>query len=186
MLNFLYFYYVFRELEKIIGPKPEIEKFSEYEEYTESIRKYMKLLDETELYQKWYKRVIEPTVEIAKRAGNWYTGSVHLARASGLIYATKEKLDLVGKKILVGSYGSGAQAEIHTETVKEGWDEKVKKIDIYEQLDSRRPLSFEEYEQIHDAHNYSKETLLTDLTEYKNEFVFKGYGKMGEHTYEFI
>ena len=93
---------------------------------------------------------------------------------------------MVGKKILVGSYGSGAQAEIHTETVKEGWEGKVKKIDIYEQLDSRRPLSFEEYEQIHDVHNYSKDTLLTDLTEYKNEFVFKGYGKMGEHTYEFV
>ena len=72
--------------------------------------------------------------------------------------------------------GSGAQAEIHTETIREGWDEKVKKIDIYDQLESRRSLSFEEYEQIHDVHNYSKETLLKELTNYKNEFAFKGYG----------
>ena len=174
------------ELEKIIGPKPEIEEFSEYEMYTGSIREYMKLMEKTEVYQKWYKRVIEPTIEISGKAGNWYTGSVHLARTSGLIYAVREKLDLVGKKILVGSYGSGAQAEIHTETIREGWDEKVKKIDIYDQLESRRSLSFEEYEQIHDVHNYSKETLLKELTDYKNEFAFKGYGKMGEHTYEFI
>ena len=65
-----------------------------------------------------------------------------------MIYAAREKLDLVGEKILVGSYGSGAQAEIHTETIRDGWDEKVKKIDIYEQLESRRQLSFEEYEPI--------------------------------------
>ena len=78
------------ELEKIIGPKPEIEEFSEYEMYTGSIREYMKLLEKTEVYQKWYKRVIEPTIEISGKAGNWYPGSVQLARTSGLIYAVRE------------------------------------------------------------------------------------------------
>tara|TARA_A100001037_G_scaffold241923_1_gene222228 strand:+ start:36705 stop:38039 length:1335 start_codon:yes stop_codon:yes gene_type:complete len=174
------------ELEKLIGPKPEREKFSEDEKYTESIREYMKLLEGTEVYKKWYKHVIEPTVQISSKAGNWYTGSVHLARASSLLHAESEGLDLVDKKILVGSYGSGAQAEIHVETIKEGWEEKIKKMDIYSQLDSRRSLSFEEYEQIHDVHNYSKEIDLDELTNYKNEFICTGYGKMGENTYEFV
>ena len=86
----------------------------------------------------------------------------------------------------MGSYGSGAQAEIHAETVQEGWRENVDAIDVDAQLDSRYDLSFEEYERIHDVHNHDKEVEVEAFTQPEAEFVFTGWGRMNERRYEYV
>ena len=174
-----------KSIDEIIGSEPDRVDFEEYEKYTQEIKEYMKLLENTEVYKKWYTKSIEPSVDISSRVGNWYTGSVHIARVSVLIHSLKEKLDITGQKILIGSYGSGAQAEIHSETIRSGWENKIKKIDIDECLSRRQELSFEEYEKIHDVHNYNKKIELEEFTNAKNEFIFTGFGSMGERKYEF-
>jgi hydroxymethylglutaryl-CoA synthase len=174
------------ELATEIGRQPREGEFDTREAYEEAIREYMDALAETERYQAWYTRTIEPTLTIAREVGNWYTGSVHLARASALQAAAAEDRDLVGERLLVGSYGSGAQAEIHGETVREGWREEIAALNVDEQLAARYDLSFEEYEQIHDVHNYDKETDVAALTEPSGEFVFSGWGSMKEREYEWV
>ncbi len=86
---------------------------------TATLREYMDLLKGTDRYAEWYDTTIDPTLTISREVGNWYTGSVHVARASALKHALENDRDLAGKKLLVGSYGSGAQAEIHAETIRE-------------------------------------------------------------------
>ena len=81
---------------------------------------------------------------------------------------------------------SGAQAEIHAETVQPGWDEEISQLTIDEQLAARYDLSFEEYEAIHDAHNHDRETSLSPRTAPGVEFVFDGWGQMGERTYAYV
>jgi len=169
-----------------IGRQPRAAEFGSREAYEDAIREYMDGLKATDRYRGWYERAIDPTVDVSGRVGNWYTGSVHLARLSALRAAAAADADLAGQRLLVGSYGSGAQAEIHAETVQEGWREAVDSIDVDAQLDARYDLSFEEYERVHDVHNHDKEVEVEAFTQPDGEFVFTGWGRMSERRYEYV
>ncbi|MFB6123651.1 MAG: hydroxymethylglutaryl-CoA synthase [Haloferacaceae archaeon] len=174
------------ELADEIGRQPREEAFDSWEAYEEAIRDYMDALKRTEMYRDWYARTIEPTLSIAREVGNWYTGSVHVARASALKSAAETGRALTGERLLVGSYGSGAQAEIHAETVADGWKEEIGALTLDEQLARRYELSFEEYERVHDVHNHEKETEFEEFTQPAGEFVFTGWGRMSERKYDYV
>jgi hydroxymethylglutaryl-CoA synthase len=174
------------ELAAEIGHQPREVDFGSREAYEEAIRGYMDDLKATERYRTWYDASIAPTLDVSRRVGNWYTGSVHLARVSALRDAAARGRDLAGHGLLVASYGSGAQAEIHHETVRDGWREEVSALDVEDQLDRRYDLSFDEYEQVHDAHNHEKESEVEELTTPANEFVHAGWGRMNERRYEYV
>jgi len=174
------------ELAEEIGRQPRREAFEDDETYQDAIREYVDALKETERYREWYANTIEPTLSISREVGNWYTGSVHLARASALQHALENDVDLAGQRLLIGSYGSGAQAEIHAETVVEGWEEEVRALNVDEQLADRHDLTYEEYGSIHDAHNHEKDTDVDPLTVPEREFTFDGWGRMGERKYRYV
>ena len=174
------------DLEPVIGRQPLPDEFDEESGYRDAVREYMDSLKETEQYGEWYDNAIEPTLDIARHVGNWYTGSVHVARVSALRRAREDGIDAAGERLLVGSYGSGAQAEIHTETVQENWAEELAALSIEDQLDDRRDISFEEYEEIHDVHNHAKESTYDALTTPSGEFVRDGQGPMNERTYRYV
>ncbi|WP_290816266.1 hydroxymethylglutaryl-CoA synthase [Halovivax sp.] len=169
-----------------IGRQPRPEAFGDDDAFLEATKEYTEALTETDHYQTWYEGTIEPTLTISRSVGNWYTGSVHVARASALQHALENDVDLAGEKLLVGSYGSGAQAEVHAETVRDGWREEIGALSIDDQLERRYSLSFAEYEAIHDAHNHDKDVETTELTTPEHEFVFDGWGRMGERKYRFV
>ena len=147
----------------------------------------MDALKDTEQYQAWYNRTIEPTLNISRQVGNWYTGSVHIALIAALQYAAEEDRNLAGEKLLVGSYGSGAQAEIHAETVQQNWEQEIAQLNVNAQLQARYDLSYSEYEHVHDSHNHEKGTVdIDDFTEPNDEFVFTGWGRMNERQYEYV
>ena len=173
-------------LEGRIGRQPREEEYDDREAYEEAIRGYMDDLKETEEYQSWYADTIEPTLDISRRVGNWYTGSVHLARTSALRRAAENDVDLAGRKLLVASYGSGAQAEIHAETVVDGWREEIEAANIEDQLQRRYDLSYDEYEGVHDRHNHDMDVEMEEFTQPEGEFVFTGWGRMSERKYDYI
>jgi hydroxymethylglutaryl-CoA synthase len=171
-----------------IGRQPREPDFEDREAYETAIREYMDELKTTEPYQTWYDDTVEPTLGLSRAVGNWYTSSVHVARMSALRDALARDETLTGDTLLVASYGSGAQAEIHAETVREGWRTGVEALDIDEQLDARYDLSWSEYEDIHDVHEYDKDLGrdVEALTVPDAEFVFTGWGRMNERTYEYV
>jgi hydroxymethylglutaryl-CoA synthase len=174
------------ELVGEIGRQPRREAFDDDEAYLGAVKEYTEALRETDHYREWYGRTIEPTLSISREVGNWYTGSVHIARASALLQAAEEGVDLAGRNLLVASYGSGAQAEIHAETVRPGWREEAAALNIEEQIAARTPITFEQYEAIHDVHNHDAESDLEPLTTPDGEFVFDGWGRMGERKYTYV
>jgi hydroxymethylglutaryl-CoA synthase len=174
------------DLEDAIGRQPRQADYEDWDAYENAIREYMDLLKETDKYETWYNRTIDPTLTFSRKVGNWYTGSVHVARASALKTAAETGRALSGERLLVGSYGSGAQAEMHAETVADGWREEIEALDFKEQLSRRYDLSFEEYGRVHDAHNHEKERELEEFTVPSGEFVFTGWGRMNERTYEYV
>jgi len=168
-----------------IGRQPRESTFEDYEAYTEAIREYMDRLQDTEPYQAWYDRVIDPTLTISRHVGNWYTGSVHLARFGALRWAYDQGEELEGEQLLVGSYGSGAQAEIHAETIQAGWADEMAALDLSDRLGNRYDLSYDEYEKVHDIHNHELDTDVEQYTSPDQEFVFTGWGRMNEREYAF-
>ena len=174
------------EIAEEIGRQPREEEVADREEFMAAQKEYTEQLTETEQYREWYERTIEPTLTISRYVGNWYTGSVHIARASCLQEALKADRDVTGQQLLIGSYGSGAQAEIHAETVQSGWEEEIAQLNIDEQIEARRDISFSEYEQIHDVHNHDATIEMDPLTTPEGEFVFDGWGRMGERKYAYI
>ncbi|MDT3436265.1 hydroxymethylglutaryl-CoA synthase [Haloarcula sp. 1CSR25-25] len=169
-----------------IGHQPMRADFETDDEFHAAIKEYTDALTETERYQDWYASAIEPTLEISREVGNWYTGSVHIARASGLKHARENGLDLDGARLLVASYGSGAQAEVHAETIVPGWEAEIGALSIDEQIRNRYDISFEEYEQVHDVHNHETETDVEEFTAPEDEFAFDGWGRMGERKYRYV
>jgi hydroxymethylglutaryl-CoA synthase len=174
------------ELADDIGRQPRPEGFDDDEAYQDAIREYMDALKRTDRYLDWYDRTIDATLDISRSVGNWYTGSVHVARVACLRRAYDDDRDLVGDSLLVASYGSGAQAEIHGEVLQRGWADEIAAVDVEEQLADRHDLTYEEYELIHDTHNHETDTEVEPFTTPDSEFVFDGWGRMGERKYRFV
>ncbi len=176
------------ELAGEIGRQPREDEYADREAYEEAIRGYMDELKTTDQYRTWYDDAVEPTLGLAREVGNWYTGSVHIARVSALRNALERDREFVGDTLLVASYGSGAQAEIHAETVREGWREEIGALDVDEQLAARYDLSWDEYEDVHDVHEYDKDLdrEVEAFTPPDSEFVFTGWGRMNERQYEYV
>jgi hydroxymethylglutaryl-CoA synthase len=174
------------ELTDELGRQPRPEAFDDEEVFLEAQKEYTEKLTETTQYEEWYEQTIEPTLSISRYVGNWYTGSVHIARAAGLQAALDGDRDLTGQRLLVASYGSGAQAEIHAETVQPGWEDEMAQLNIDEQIENRYDISYEEYEKIHDVHNHDETSEMDPLTTPDGEFVFDGWGRMGERQYTYV
>ncbi|THE64222.1 hydroxymethylglutaryl-CoA synthase family protein [Salinadaptatus halalkaliphilus] len=169
-----------------IGRQPRSEAFDDDEAFHDALRAYMDDLKETETYQEWYEATIDPTLTLSREVGNWYTGSVHVARVSALKHGLENDLDLAGSKLLVGSYGSGAQAEGHAETIQDGWREEIEALNVDEQLETRYDMSWEDYEEVHDVHNHEMDVDVEEFTAPESEFVFDGWGRMGERQYRYV
>ena len=174
------------ELAAELGRQPRPEAFDDEDEFLEAQKEYTEKLTETDAYSEWYEETIDPTLSISRHVGNWYTGSVHIARAAGLIEAAETDRELTGHQLLVASYGSGAQAEIHAETVQPGWEEEIAQLNIFDQIEERHDITFAEYEDIHDVHNHDETIELEPLTTPEGEFAFDGWGRMGERKYTYV
>ncbi|MFC6955249.1 hydroxymethylglutaryl-CoA synthase [Halorubellus litoreus] len=169
-----------------IGRQPRRESFDDDAEYEEAVREYMSALKDTDQYREWYDATVDPTLSISRDVGNWYTASVHVARIAALKYAYENDRDVTGESLLVASYGSGAQAEIHGETVQDGWHEEIAELNVDEQVAARYDLSWAEYEEVHDRHNHDMDKELEEFTTPNEEFVFDGWGRMGERKYTYV
>jgi len=169
-----------------VGRQPRRESFDDDGEYEAAVREYMDALKDTETYRDWYAATIDPTLSVSRHVGNWYTASVHVARISALKSAFEADRDLAGENMLVASYGSGAQAEIHAETVQDGWRDEVAALNVDEQIAARYDLSWAEYEEVHDRHNHEKDKELQAFTSPSGEFAFDGWGRMGERKYTYV
>ncbi|QFU84001.1 hydroxymethylglutaryl-CoA synthase [Natronorubrum aibiense] len=174
------------ELADEIGRQPRAEAFDDEEAFRDALKEYTDKLKRTDTYQDWYGKTIDPTLTISREVGNWYTGSVHVARVSALKHGLDNDLDLAGSQLLVGSYGSGAQAEGHAETIQDGWKEEIEALNLEEQLEARYDLSWDDYEEIHDVHNHDMDVDVEEFTTPEAEFVFDGWGRMGERKYRYV
>lgn len=92
--------------------------------------------------------------------GNLYTGSLYLSLLS--LLKQSEKL-VAGQRIGLFSFGSGAEAELFSMTLIDGYHDVLAKQDIQRMLDGRKQLTVNEYEEIFKSQlMQSKENVLSE------------------------
>ena len=86
---------------------------------------------------------VKSGLELPRRVGNVYTGSLYLSLASLLACDGR---DLSGAEVGLFSYGSGSCAEFFSGQVVRGAQERVKALGLVELLDARKRLTVAQYE----------------------------------------
>jgi hydroxymethylglutaryl-CoA synthase len=80
--------------------------------------------------------------------GNSYSVSVFVGLDSMF---ENDREDLGGKRVVLCGYGSGSHAVIQANVVPEAFKEVSRRFDLMPRLNSRKKLSIEEYEEIHEG-----------------------------------
>jgi len=82
--------------------------------------------------------------------GNLYTASLYLGFRSSLEFEYQKGVDLEGKRIGFGSYGSGSSAMVFSGVVQPEYAEIVKSMNLESEIGQRRRLTWSEYEELHE------------------------------------
>lgn len=105
----------------------------------------------------------ERNLYLAKNLGNIYTGSLYngllsLLGAGMPVKEGGEGLELLGKKVMLFSYGSGCAASMFMIRVREGYQTVIRNSLFKERLESRVKVTPEEYDQwmAWREHNFGK------------------------------
>jgi hydroxymethylglutaryl-CoA synthase len=108
-----------------------------------------KAASQTPEYQLFVKNKLEKAQRASSLIGNLYTGSVFMALMSTLEADAQENSRLAGKKIGFVAYGSGSKSKIFEGIVQPGWKAVASQFFLSEQLDNRKALDYETYENLH-------------------------------------
>ena len=121
----------------------------------------------------------------SKMIWNLYTASMYLGFRSALEFEFQKGVDLDGKRIGFGSYGSGSSAMVFSGLIQSQYKEIVKDMNLETEIGPRKKLSLEEYEEIHENKRGPKESILDG----KEEFVLVDVNTIpeskGERRYRF-
>jgi len=158
-----------------IGEEPKREDFETVEEFHVADYKYRKEFTALPEFNEAYGTKIKPSIQFAKRIGNIYTGSLYLALCS--ILEMEKENELEGKRIGLGSYGSGCSCMVFSGIVQPRYKEALDNLDIKEKIESRKELSMVEYEALHTGQ--AKHSVL----EPHQEFALKEVDEQGYRHY---
>lgn len=105
------------------------------------------------LFRETFARKVEPSLRLSRDIGNIYSGSLYLALASLLEHAPADAL--AGRRVVLGSYGSGASAKVMSGIVSEHHGSIGRQLHVAADLRPeteggvRVPLAVAEYERLH-------------------------------------
>ena len=145
----------------------------------------LKIISKSDEYKALIKEKVEPTQRASSEIGNMYTASIFTAFLSALQVSTDNNEDLTGKTVGFISYGSGSKSKVFQGKIGEGWKDVMNKVDLFNYLNQREAISFEQYEDLHNKNqktsiNASKgfalERIETEIPDLKGAryYTFKG------------
>lgn len=155
---------------KKIGPEPSRKGLSDVEFYvSEDYKDFRKKFMETKEFEEEYEREIEDSLVALREIGNSYTASVWIGVES---HFENRKDDLAGKRLGIGSYGSGSSAIVCSFIVQPEYKDVIKKMDLMKKLANRKKISVSLYEELHEE----KRGLDKSIIKPKNEFTLFAFG----------
>ena len=148
-------------------PRGTIESVLGDQEFMTKDHEFTKLFTKTQEYQEVYESKLASSLIASSMIGNLYTASLYLGFRSSLEYEFQKGIDLEGKRIGFGSYGSGSSAMVFSGVIQPEYKEIVKNMNLVGELEDRHRLSLEEYEILHENKLSPEKSMLHS----KKEFV---------------
>jgi hydroxymethylglutaryl-CoA synthase len=151
----------------------------------ETTKDKIKGLAKTPEYLQFVNEKIVPSEIASGQIGNIYTGSIFLGLISTLCYHAQKDTNLENQKVGFIAYGSGSKSKVFEATVSSNWKNQIQKINIFETLESCKPIDFDTYEKLH------KKELKQSVVKPSNEFILDFIEKenpvlVGARYYKFI
>ena len=110
---------------------------------------WIKKVSKSNLYKSFIKNKIAPGERASSEIGNMYTASIFMSLISSLVEAVSENKSFENKKIGFISYGSGSKAKVFEGTIEKDWIQKIQPIDLFNNLNKRKKVSIDQYENLH-------------------------------------
>ena len=147
-------------------PRGTIESVLGDEEFMTKDHEFTKLFTRTPEYQEIYESKLASSLVASTMIGNLYTASLYLGFRSSLEFEYKKGIDLEGKRIGFGSYGSGSSAMVFSGVVQPEYEEIVNKMDLELEIGNRKRLTWEEYEELHENKLSPEESMVNSKKEF--------------------
>ena len=119
------------------------------EPIAEDDKEWIRKVSKSSIYKSFIEEKISPGEKASSEIGNMYTAAIFMSLISSLIEANINNKDFENKKIGFISYGSGSKAKIFEGTIQKNWIDKVKNLNLFENLNNRKKISVETYEKLH-------------------------------------
>ena len=164
-------------------PRGTIESVLGDEEFMAKDHEFTKLFTRTPEYQEIYESKLASSIVASTMIGNLYTASLYLGFRSSLEFEYKKGIDLEGKRIGFGSYGSGSSAMVFSGVVQPEYEEIVNKMNLEVEIGNRKRLTWEEYEELHENKLSPEESMVNSKKEFVLVDVQTGKENKGERRY---
>jgi len=166
-------------------PRGTIESVLADSEFMTKDHEFTKLLTKTDEFQEVYESKLASSLIASKMIGNLYTASLYLGFRSSLEFEYQKGIDLAGKRIGFGSYGSGSSAMIFSGIIQPEYESVVKDMNLEAELGKRKKLSLDEYEEIHENKRSPNQNILDGKKEFVLVEIKNKPESIGERRYIF-
>ena len=133
------------------------EKFSDLlnEIGSEDDELFTKKAYKSNIYKEFIENKIAPGEKASSSIGNMYSASVFMSLLSMLNVHYDNGSEIKDQKVGFISYGSGSKAKIFQGIIQENWKDKIQTSKLFESLNNRKEISFEDYQNLHKSKNIS-------------------------------
>jgi hydroxymethylglutaryl-CoA synthase len=166
-------------------PRGTIESVLGDQEFMTKDHEFTKLFTKTQEYQEVYEAKLSSSLIASTMIGNLYTASLYLGFRSSLEFEYQKGIDLLGKRVGFGSYGSGSSAMVFSGVIQPEFKEVVKNMNLESELGDRRRLTLDEYEDLHENKLTPEHSMLNSKKEFILVDVKTDEESRGERRYVF-
>ncbi len=137
-LNWLKENNIFSSLEEEIGPLNK-----------EEFKTWKKAASKSKLFKAFIFNKIEAGEKASSLIGNMYTASIFMSFLSLLSESLSNTKNIEGDTVGFLAYGSGSKSKIFQGEIQKNWSTKIKHLDLFKSISSRKGIDFETYEKLH-------------------------------------
>lgn len=162
-----------------------VESVLEDREFMARDHEFTRLFIATDEYRELYEKKLASSLIASKMIGNLYTASLYLGFRSSLEFEHRKGIDLNGKRVGFGSYGSGSSAMVFSGIIQPEYRQIVGKMNLEAEIGTRTRLRLDEYEDLHENRRSPDDPLLKPRKEFVLISVKTAPDSRGERRYGF-